>query len=324
MKKIEIKDLDKTLIGKTISMNGVIEWKEKKTDSDSLFLKVCLDDGTGRIYASVFPQSPWVQKLLQIPQMTRVVITGKLGKVATTPRSANLLDTIEAIELVNVNRNGNINIGKIQEALRVEYTKIVDPGLRKLVSNCLKNTPNLFEAPYSDNHYAYQGGLSLYILRCLQLVEIAVSSLSDDSYIVEAKMDIEYDMDILRAGIFLHRIGKTTAYQLDENGIAFKTLPGQMNGDVLESIKIVSGEMKKVDIAPEKRMLLEHLIASSKKLQIWGALTEPKTKEAHLVHLVEQMALNHSQYEAFNVDDNAKHGELTKGAFNKRYYVNND
>lgn len=324
MKKIEIKDLDKSLIGKVVSFNGVIEWKEKKTESDSLFLKVSLDDGTGRIYASVFPQSPWVQKLLDIPQLTRVIITGKLGKVATTPRSANLFDSIESIELVNVNKNGNINIGKIQETLREEYSKIADPGLRRLVSNCLKNVPNLFEAPYSDNHYAYQGGLSLYILRCLQLVEITVQTLSNSNYIVDARMDIEYDMDILRAGIFLHRIGKTAAYQLDENGIAFKTLPGQMNGDVLESIKIVAREMNKVTIAPEKKMLLEHLIASSKKLQIWGALTEPKTKEAHLVHLVEQMALNHSQYEAFNVDTNAKHGELTKGAFNKRYYVNND
>lgn len=325
MKKIELKELNSTMIGQTISVNGIIEWGEKKTENGNSYLKVTLDDGTGRIYASIFPQNSLVQKLLEIPQMTRVEIVGKVGKVATTPRTANIFESVESIEIVHMNRNGNINIGKIQDALRIEYKKIKDPGLQKLVSLCLKNVPNLFEAPYSDNHYAYQGGLALYILRCLQLVDMAVVTLADDSFIVDARMDINYDMDILRAGIFLHRIGKTEAYQIDENGVVFKTLRGQMNGDVLESIKIVSREMNKVkEIPDEKKMLLEHLVSSSKKLLIWGALIEPKTKEAHLVHLIEQMVLNHSQFEAFNVDVNAKNGELTKGAFNKRYYVENE
>lgn len=322
MKKIEVKDLNKDYIGQTVSINGIIEWKEKKTDDGSLYLKVSVDDGTGRVYASVFPQSPWVQKLLDIPQMTRVLIVGVISKIATTPYTANLLSSIESIDIVNVNRNGNIDISRVQDALREEYKKIVDPGLRKLVTNCIKNVPSLFEAPYSDNHYAYQGGLALYMLRCLQLVENVVNVLSVNNYIVDARMDIHYDMDILRAGIFLHRIGKTAAYAFDENGIAYKTLPGQMNGDVLETIQIVAKEMGKVTIAPEKKMLLEHLIASSKKLQIWGAITEPKTKEAHMIHLIEQLVLNHSQYEAFNVTETTN-GELTKGAFNKRYYVSN-
>lgn len=324
MKKIEIKDVDKELIGQTISVNGILEWKEKKSENGTIYLKVVIDDGDGRIYASVFPQSPWVQTLLEIPQMTRVVVTGKLGKVATTPRTANLFESIESIEIVNMNRNGNIDIKKIQEALRKEYKKIQDKGLQTLVSNCLKAVPEFINAPYSDNHYSYQGGLALYILRCSQLMETIVLALSDNSYIVDAKMDIDYDMDLLRAGIFLHRIGKTSAYGLDENGLVYKTIPGQLNGDVNESIKIVARESAKVGLAEEKQMLLEHLIASSKKLLIWGAPTEPKTKEAHLLHLIDQIALNHSQYEAFNVDKTAKHGELTKGAFNKRYYVDND
>lgn len=322
MKKIEIKDINKELIGQVISVNGIIEWKEKKTEDGSLYLKVSVNDGTGNIYASVFPQSPWVKTLIEIPQMTRVVVTGTLGKVSTTPRTANLFGSIEAIEIVNVNKNGNINIGKIQEALREEYKKITDQSLRKLVTNCIKNVPSLFDAPYSDNHYAYQGGLAMYLLRCLQLAENTVNTLTNDSYIVDARMDIHYDMDIVRTGLFLHRIGKTAAYKFDENGIVYKTLPGQMNGDVLETIQIVAKEMDKVGIPPEKRMLLEHLIASSKKLQIWGALTEPKTKEANLVHNIEQLVLNHSQYEAFNVTENGN-GELIKGAFNKRYFVSN-
>lgn len=323
MKKLEIKDLNKNLIGTTVSVNGIIEWKEKRTNDDNLYLQMRLDDGTGRIQASIYAQSPWVQKLIDIPQFTRVVVTGRLGKVATTPRSANLFDSISAIEVVDVNRNGNIDIGKIQEALREEYKKIADSSLRKLVNNCMKDIPNFFEAPYSNNHYAYQGGLALYTLRCLQLAETIVASLTNDSYIVDAKMDIDYDMDMVRAGLFLHRIGKTSAYGLDENGLVFKTLPGQMNGDVIETIRIVAREMDKVELAPEKKMLLEHLIASSKKLQIWGALTEPKTKEAHLVHSIEQLALNHSQYEAFNVSGSAQKGELNTGAFNKRYYIDN-
>lgn len=324
MKKTEIKDVNKELIGQTISVNGILEWKEKKSENGTIYLKVVIDDGEGRIYASVFPQSPWVQTLLEIPQMTRVVVTGKLGKVATTPRTANLFESIESIEIVNLNRNGNIDIGKIQEALRKEYKKIQDKGLQALVSNCLKAVPEFISAPYSDNHYAYQGGLALYMLRCLQLMEIIIVTLSDDSYIVDAKMDIDYDMDLIRAGIFLHRIGKTSAYDLDENGLVFRTIPGQLNGDVLASVLIVAGELTKVKLPEEKRMLLVHLIGSSKKLPTWGASTEPKSKEANLLHYIEQIALNHSQYEAFNVDETAKHGELAKGAFNKRYYVDND
>lgn len=320
MKKLEIRDLNKELIGQQVSIIGVIEWKEKKTEDGSLYLKVMLDDGTGRVYTTIFPQSPWVQKLLNIPQLTRVALVGTVSKIATSQYTANIIDSIKSIDVVNVNRNGNIDIGKVQQALRNEYKKISDQGLRKLVVNCMKNVPTLFEAPFSENHYAYQGGLALYMLRCLQLVETMAGTLTNNEYIVDMKMDIQYDMDVLRTGIFLHRIGKTAVYAFDENGIVYKTLSGQMNGDVLETIQIVAREMGKVTLVPEKKMLLEHLIASSKKLQIWGALTEPKTKESHLLHHIEQLVLNHSQFESLSINA-SENGELIKGAFNKRYYV---
>lgn len=118
-------------------------------------------------------------------------------------------------------------------------------------------------------HHSYRSGLIFHVYRMLKSA-IAIS----DNY--------DLNKDLLYTGVIIHDIGKilTFNYKKDTGVIESYTNEGVLNGHMIEGIKV----LQRYDLEEEKKLLLEHMIASHHYSEQWGAFTAPAFKEAELLH----------------------------------------
>ncbi len=155
-----------------------------------------------------------------------------------------------------------------------------NPFLKKLnmavlddpeLSGQLKRSPAA-----SVMHHAYIGGLLEHVLSLCELAKLVAGHYP------------EVDVDLLLTVAVLHDIGKTVEIS-SEPGFAYTT-EGHLLGHPFISMKIARAKMEGIENFPAGlAIVVEHLIASHHGTAEFGAIREPRIREAVLFHMLDDM-----------------------------------
>ncbi|MFW9825350.1 MAG: HD domain-containing protein [Candidatus Thorarchaeota archaeon] len=267
----------------------VIKQKEDKTKSGNTYLKLTLKDITGEISnLKVFPK--WdmsedlndlykkydIGNILEIEGEYSTTFKAKINKARVLEKNEiNLADFIEV---------SNINSEELFKEIEIIISNLQNEELKRLLTlifsdNDLKK--KYLECPSSIfKHHNYRNGN----------LEHTVSMLKIFNHLKEYyRRDTLLNIDLIYTGIILHDIGKTEEYAIFQ-GISKKTKKGKLLGHIHIGANIVSQFIDDYEEFPEdlKNNIL-HMILSHHGKEEWGAVVEPKTDEAIILHYLDMI-----------------------------------
>jgi 3'-5' exoribonuclease len=171
------------------------------------------------------------------------------------------------------------------DALERELSRLVrsvgHDGLRALLERMLGGETEIGRgfrlAPAATrNHHACLGGLFEHTISVARLCDFAASHYGDD-----------IDRDLLIAGALLHDIGKVREIGA-RTGFPY-TDEGRLLGHILLGLQMTAAAARGLDIEPETRLLLEHLIAAHQGRHEWQSPREPLIIEAFILHYLDDL-----------------------------------
>ena len=126
-------------------------------------------------------------------------------------------------------------------------------------------------------HHARVGGLLEHSVSCLRLARAV------------AEVYPEVDRDLLLFGAVFHDVGKTRELSWGLGGFAYTT-PGRLQGHVILGDRIVADHAARIPGFPEELALeVSHLMLSHQGELEYGSPEQPKTLEALLVNLIDNL-----------------------------------
>ena len=126
-------------------------------------------------------------------------------------------------------------------------------------------------------HHARVGGLLEHSANCLRVARAI------------AGVYPEVDRDLLYFGAVFHDVGKTQELSWGSGGFAYTT-PGRLQGHVVLGDRIVATHAAEIPDFPEELALqLSHLMLSHQGEREYGSPEQPKTLEALLVNLIDNL-----------------------------------
>ena len=173
-------------------------------------------------------------------------------------------------------------------SLREQIPKTDHPDMVTIVENIYAAYKDklLTWAAAENVHHAFYGGLLYHTDR---MVKAAIALYPTYNELV--------DKEVLSAGTALHDVGKLLELATDEFGTAVYTKEGNLFGHALIGIEMVRAEAAKGDYDPDNLQNLEHMIASHHGNLEWGAICQPATPEAVLLHEIDMIDSRMEQVE---------------------------
>jgi len=158
--------------------------------------------------------------------------------------------------------------------------------LEKIFINDKKFLDLFLKAPAAVSiHHVYKGGL---LEHTLDVVEICSK--------IAKKYGEIIDSDLLIAGAMLHDIGKAYEYEITPSGIKV-TDTGELLGHISMGVNIVEKISKEIENFPENLLIeVKHMILSHHGEFEWGSPVLPKTPEALILHMVDNLDAKLSQF----------------------------
>lgn len=170
--------------------------------------------------------------------------------------------------------------GKMMESLRSLGESLADEKIRELIMVYL-NDPELSEelssAPAAKSmHHAYVGGLLEHTLSVAMLADFCSRHFGG------------LNRDLLIAGAVLHDVGKTR--ELSARGKIDYTDEGRLLSHIVIGVGVTDGLMARVPDFPEDKALhIRHMIVSHHGLREFGSPEPPKTLEAIVLNLIDDL-----------------------------------
>ncbi|AEH50343.1 3'-5' exoribonuclease YhaM family protein [Pseudothermotoga thermarum] len=174
------------------------------------------------------------------------------------------------------------DIEKLQRKLKELIDDIQDKEIRNLLKELFEKDEQFFskfiKVPAGVSvHHTYIGGLLEHT--------VAVASICKKIWSV---YENALNKDLLIAGAILHDIGKVQEYTITKKGFEVTT-EGELKSHIALGVEILQSKAKNVQISKGKLMQLEHIILSHHGELEWGSPVVPKTAEAFVIHMVENM-----------------------------------
>lgn len=127
------------------------------------------------------------------------------------------------------------------------------------------------------HHHAYLGGLLEHTLSVARLCDA-----------MAAHYGPAIDRDLLITAALLHDVGKVREIGA-QAGFPY-TEEGRLLGHILLGLAMVGDAARSVpELAPDRRLLLEHLIASHQGRYEWQSPREPRVAEAFVLHYADDL-----------------------------------
>ncbi len=199
-----------------------------------------------------------------------------------------------------------LRVLKKEEVSEEDYLPASEQDLENLAAELLvagqelenEHLRDLFETMVSDEafweafraapaaksmHHARIGGLLEHSVQCLRIAR----SLAE-RYPV--------DRDVLLFGAIFHDIGKIEELSWNSGGFAYTT-KGRLQGHVVLGDRLVASYIARLPNFPEELALrISHVLISHQGEQDYGSPEQPKTLEALLVHLVDNLDARVAMY----------------------------
>ena len=264
----------------TISGKFALRSCELREYSRGQYIQMDIADRSGHITASY-----WLEDAREVYNSIKdseiVQLSGRIGTYRGKPTV-----TVEYISPVkqgeydpeDIVPSTKFSREKLWQRVIEISSSVENTYLRTLLLNIFseKNKQDILTAPAGKRwHHAFIGGLVEHSL--------AVASICD--YI--AKLH-SLDRDLLVAGALLHDIGKLE--ELKVTSFIDYSTRGRLLGHIILGINLVSREIEKIEDFPdETKFKLLHLIASHQGTQEQGSAVPPMTKEAFVLHFVDEI-----------------------------------
>jgi 3'-5' exoribonuclease len=262
-----------------------------QTASSKMFIKAECGDATGQVHCRVWNASREMYDRLPNTGFINVkgrveTYQGHLQLIADAMMPVNDHTMLDLSELVKHTRK---NVPEMHTRMRSILTQIQDKQLRAIVDEFLNDAEimkKFIVAPAAMGmHHAWLGGLLEHTVSLLELATVICPRYPD------------IDQDLVLAGLFLHDIAKTV--ELSYLAGFDYTDEGRLIGHVVQGAiwidqKAKAAEAKLVaagggKIRRDLLMVLEHIVLSHHGEPEFGAAVCPKTPEAILVNLIDNL-----------------------------------
>jgi 3'-5' exoribonuclease len=264
----------------------VHEKRRAETRNNKPYLKLTLGDRTGLIDGYVWDDADRWEPLCQPEQFI-----GVRGKVSVYQDRLQLrIEMMEPLEigptemalLLPASPRDAETMNRELDAL---IASVQDVPLRSLLRRCLGRSTQLGQMfrvhpAAKRNHHAYLGGL----------LEHSVSVATTCARLTEHyhEQGFTVDRDLLIAGALLHDFGKLR--ELSGMPSPGYTTEGKLLGHIVLGMHMVQHEADKTgDLAPDRLMLLLHLIASHQGKPEWDSPKVPQLVEAVILHYADDL-----------------------------------
>lgn len=254
--------------------------ENRKTKTGQDYMNLVLSDMTGSIVAKVWSNVLKSSPLdFQTGDFVKIKgITQLFGeKIQMNVERIRKADLSEISDLSNLVKKTSFDIDRLYEQLLATVELFDPPELSGLVRRILEQEEsNIKIFPAARRiHHAYVGGF----------LEHTFTVMVKTQALVELIPEINASLAI--AGAILHDIGKLREIDPDTRG---RTPEGRLKGHIMlgiEMLRAVAQDMG-VTSAPWLREL-EHIILSHHGEPEFGALVKPLTREAILVHFIDNL-----------------------------------
>ena len=221
-----------------------------------------------------------------------------------------LADETDDVDLSRLVPAAPYDAGQMLDYVERTLGKLADADYRAVCLAMLDRHRAAFAAIPGGKtmHHSFLHGLLMHTAKMMQAADTLSRLYSD-----------VIDRSLLIAGVFLHDIGKAAEYRTTELGmISEYSTEGQLLGHLFLGAEEVGEVAREAGIPEEKRMLLQHLIASHHGRPEFGTIVTPRCAEAELLANLDMIDSRMEMYrEAFE--------ETPAGTFSRQkiYGLNN-
>lgn len=253
--------------------------KKKKDGQD--YLHIVLKDKTGQIEGKMWDNVDKVDPNLD--QDDFVIVKGHIDSwkdinqliindiKKTNVKSLNLSDFLPSSAL---------DVNKMFDEMKNKVSSFDNEYLKTLLLMFLDDNninQKMIKAPAAQRmHNAYLGGLVEHIYTVMVMAENV------------CKVYEDVDRELLLTGVILHDIAKIDELSY-ERSIDY-TDEGKLIGHLVMSCMMTNEKIKTIkDFPNDLKIKLEHMILAHHGLREWGSPKEPTTKEAMILHHLDNL-----------------------------------
>lgn len=270
---------DKAFI--TFLVTGVVS----KTDvNGNAFIDVEATDGEQSTVLKM-----WNRSAEEVGLVAGMVITAKVsakdyrGNISLSFRQFSEEKTVSA---ANFLMKPPIGVSVMWGEIKARIENMEEP-YKTLTSYSLENNKDEYRrwAASKSLHHGYNGGLLYHSYRMMEAGD---------------KLALVYSVnaDLVVAGALLHDIGKLRELTTDWMGNADYTVEGKIEGHLQIGVRMLDEACDSCGIEKNEHVrMLRHVIASHHGTLEYGALHEPMTKEAMLVHQLDMIDMMMTVYD---------------------------
>lgn len=259
-------------------------YKELRPIRSGEILLFTLQDATGQISAKLLDDIERFNDEFEAGEYVRIegrgtTFQGQLQLVVTHIRRINPdQDRLQGFREEDCVISAPRSIDEMWRELTTHLQSIRNPHIRVLLNRIMSDhEAALREWPAAQTiHHAYRGGL---LEHKLQMADIA-------RYLARA---YDANEDIVLAGVLLHDIGKLEELQYEPGGASY-TRDGNLIGHIGLGLIMVREAIKGISGFPDDlRAQIEHLIVSHHGTRDHGSPVEPRTIEAFILAMVDEL-----------------------------------
>jgi 3'-5' exoribonuclease len=257
------------------------------TATNKLYIKAECGDATGQIHCRVWNATRDIYE--RLPGAGFVKVRGRVemyqGHLQLVAETIVPVADQSALDLSELIKHTKKNVPEMYNRVREILAKIQDKQLQAIMEQFLNDAEimkKFIVAPAAMGlHHAWLGGLLEHTLSVLELALVICPRYPD------------VDQDLVLAGLFLHDIGKTveltyaTGFDYSDEG---RLVGHVMRGAIWVEQKAAAagarlGEAVRTDLV----RVLMHIVLSHHGVPEFGAAVLPKTPEAILVNLIDNL-----------------------------------
>ncbi|TYB80890.1 MAG: HD domain-containing protein [Kosmotoga sp.] len=272
----------------------VISKRLQEARDGSKFLLLTLTDRTGAIRAVDWHNAEYNDEKLDVGTVVRVkgkiVVFNERLQLNLDPNNGISIlheESYDPLRFVSVTKK---NISEMYDRLCNLIDSIGNDYLKSLLNLIFIEDKdfvrNFVVCPAAVKiHHAYKGGLLEHTLSVAELCD----------YLAQRNPDC-INRDLLITGALLHDIGKTKEYTLSSSGIE-KTDVGEILGHIAMGAELVTKYINKIPDFPSFMLAeIKHFILSHHGEMEWGSPVVPKTTEAMVLHMADNLDSKMAQF----------------------------
>jgi 3'-5' exoribonuclease len=182
------------------------------------------------------------------------------------------------------------DIPQMYDDLLSLINNISDQHIRTLLKEIFENDKKFIETfiispAASKVHHAYKGGLLEHTMSVAELCAFFAM-----------KYNESVDKDLLIAGALLHDVGKVYEYSVTSSGID-RTNDGELVGHIVMGVEMIGRAISRIQGFPRYLQTeIKHLLLSHHGEMEWGSPVIPKTTEAIVLHMADDLDSKVAQF----------------------------